>query len=93
MAGHIVAAGGPGELCFWDRRAPKAPLATLDDVHMDAVACVRFHPDNPNICVSASDDGLIAVFDFAAGVNDDEAFAVRSGPLPISLRGMVAMRR
>jgi hypothetical protein len=51
-------------------------LENLDDIHMDVVTALHFHPVRSSICVSASDDGLLAVFDFSHGINEDEAFVV-----------------
>jgi len=40
---HVVAAGGMGELHFWDRRT-RRQAAKLDDTHMDEVTQVKRHP-------------------------------------------------
>jgi hypothetical protein len=36
----LVAAGGQGDVLFWDRRTRK-PLAAFDDMHMDDVTQAR----------------------------------------------------
>ena len=73
---NVVAAGTNDTLCFWDRRTQRV-LHKLDDTHMDIVTIVRFHPHRKHFCFTASDDGLVAVFDFANSINEDEAFVVR----------------
>ena len=37
---------------------------------------VHFHPDNPKQFLSASEDGLVAVFDFSATVDEEDSFKV-----------------
>ena len=37
---------------------------------------VQFHPANSQIMISASLDGLVSVFDFSEGVDEEEAFKV-----------------
>ena len=37
---HLLAVGGQGEIFFWDRRAPAAPVLKLPDTHMDEVTQV-----------------------------------------------------
>lgn len=39
---------------------------------------VHFHPAQPNLMLSASLDGLVNVFDFSEGIDEDNAFKVRS---------------
>ena len=72
---NVVAAGSEGALHFWDRRT-RQKLATLEDTHMDLVTVARFHPVHRHLLVTASDDGLMAVFDFSKGINEDDAFVV-----------------
>jgi WD repeat-containing protein 89 len=84
---NVVAAGTNGCLCFWDRRT-QTVLKRLDETHMDSVTVLRFHPRQPGICFSASDDGLVAVFDFSRGINEDEAFVVRLSWQSLKILGM-----
>ena len=42
---------------------------------MDVIQ-VQFHPANLQIMISASLDGLVSVFDFSEGVDEDDAFKV-----------------
>eukprot|EP00955_Chlamydomonas_euryale_P106622 365717-Chlamydomonas_euryale.AAC.8 len=41
MRDNTLVAGGQGEVFFWDRRMPAAPVATLADTHMEDVTQVR----------------------------------------------------
>ena len=72
----MAAGTNTGSLRFWDRRTRKQ-IAQLDDAHADLVTAAHFHPQSSSMFVSSSDDGLIAVFDFAQGINEDDAFVVR----------------
>lgn len=74
---NIVAGGSNGKLWFWDRRQQKV-LQTMSDTHMDMVTVAAFHPLQPHLFFSGSDDGLIAAFDFSQGLNEDDGFAVCS---------------
>lgn len=47
---------------------------------MEVVTALRFNPAHQNAFVSASEDGLVAMFDFSGGINEDDAFRVRCGP-------------
>ena len=62
--GALVAAGAGDRVLFWDRRAQR-PLASFDDTHAQDVTQVRFHPHHRSMLVTASEDGLLAVFDTA----------------------------
>ncbi|KAF8057289.1 GTS1 [Scenedesmus sp. PABB004] len=68
----LVAAGGQGDVHFWDRRSAKR-LASFDDMHMDDVTQVRFHAPSRKL-LTASQDGLVAVHDLASGLNQDDGF-------------------
>lgn len=72
VLGDTVAAGGQGDVHFWDRRTRKA-VAKFDDMHMDDVTQVRFHSGS-RMLVTASQDGLVAVHDLAGGIQQDEGF-------------------
>lgn len=72
-SGHLVVAGADGKLLFWDRRTQK-PLGCFADTHAKEVTQVLFHPAHPNTLVSGSVDGLIAVYDMAGGLDEDEGF-------------------
>eukprot|EP00775_Hariotina_reticulata_P001783 gene1783-2117_t len=69
---NLVAAGGQGDVLFWDRRTQK-PLAAFDDMHMDDVTQVLFHGGSRKL-ITASQDGLVAVHDLSAGLQQDEGF-------------------
>lgn len=46
-----------------------------DDIQLHAMQ-VMFHPTKQNKLLSASVDGLVAVFDLANGLNEDDGFIV-----------------
>jgi WD40 repeat protein len=72
--GSLLAAGVGDQVLFWDRRAGGKPAGSFGDTHAGDVTQVRFHPGRANALVSASDDGLLAVFDAGAGLDEDEGF-------------------
>lgn len=51
-------------------------LQTMSDTHMDMVTVAAFHPLQPHLFFSGSDDGLIAAFDFTHGLSEDDGFVV-----------------
>ena len=53
-------------------------LQSMSDTHMDMVTVATFHPLQPHLFFSGSDDGLIAAFDFSQGFSEDDGFAVPS---------------
>lgn len=48
----------------------------MSDTHMDMVTVATFHPLQPHLFFSGSDDGLIAAFDFSQGLSEDDGFMV-----------------
>ncbi|KAL6760401.1 WD40-repeat-containing domain protein [Haematococcus lacustris] len=70
---YEVAAGGQGEVIFWDRRTG-AELGRLDDTHMEDVTQVRFHTEGSSFVLSSSLDGLVAVHDTRQPLGSDDAF-------------------
>lgn len=45
---------------------------------MEMVTVCGFHARRPEVFFSGSDDGLVAAFDFSNGINEEDAFLVRS---------------
>lgn len=73
-SGDYLAAGTDGQVLFWDARTTKQRLA-FADTHAGDVTQVLFHPSHPNLLVSGSVDGLVAVHDVAVGpLDEDEGF-------------------
>ncbi len=70
----MVVAGGQGDVHFWERRT-RQKLETFDDMHMDDVTQVVMHAASRKL-LTASQDGLVAVHDMAAGPNQDDGFEV-----------------
>jgi len=71
--GTLLAAGAKDRVLFWDRRTRK-PAAIFTDTHAQDVTQVRFHPTVSSALLSGSEDGLIAVFDVASALDEDEGF-------------------
>jgi WD40 repeat protein len=64
-----VVAGAKDKLVFWDRRTQRN-VAIFEEMHAQDVTQVHFHPACPNMLVSGSEDGLVAVFDTASGLGE-----------------------
>ncbi|KFM26414.1 WD repeat-containing protein 89-like protein [Auxenochlorella protothecoides] len=69
----LVAAGVADNLALWDARSGRQ-MAHWGDTHAQDVTAVQLHPDAPAALVSGSEDGLLAVFDLSAGLDEDESF-------------------
>jgi hypothetical protein len=72
--GALVAAGAGDAVLFWDRRTHRA-AAAFADTHARDVTQVRFHPSAPARLVTASDDGMVCVFDAGGALDEEEGFA------------------
>ncbi|XP_010545029.1 PREDICTED: WD repeat-containing protein 89 homolog [Tarenaya hassleriana] len=68
---NLLAGGCKEQILLWDWRNGKQ-VACLEESHMDDVTQVHFVPNNRNKLLSASEDGLICVFDTQGDVNDDD---------------------
>ena len=71
--GSLLAAGARDNILFWDRGTGKH-ISTFVDTHFQDVTQVKFHPVTRSAFISGSEDGLIAVFDTAGGLDEDEGF-------------------
>eukprot|EP00877_Chromochloris_zofingiensis_P001510 jgi/Chrzof1/1135/Cz01g41150.t1 len=72
MWDHVVAAGGQGDIFFFDRRTHQ-PLVAFNDMHMEDVTQVVMDASSCKL-ITASVDGLIAVHDVSKGLNEDDGF-------------------
>lgn len=71
--GRLVAAGGEGRLLLFDRDTGQL-AAMFDETHKEAVSQVVWVPTESATLISASDDGLVSVFDFAQAVDEDDSW-------------------
>lgn len=68
---HIVAVGtesakeglGDVSVLLFDARNPAAPLRNYAESHTDSITQLAFHPDQSNVLLSGSTDGLVSFFD------------------------------
>jgi len=72
----LLACGIADRLAFWDLRT-MSHSDTFNDSHSDEVTQVRFHPRQPKQLLTASEDGLVCLFDLALGGEED---ALVNGP-------------
>ncbi|KAH7463651.1 hypothetical protein PRIC1_006644 [Phytophthora ramorum] len=69
--GETLLAAGTDELAlFYDVRTG-AKLGQYGDSHVDAITKVRFHPTQQSFVVTASEDGVVCVFDCRIPDEDD----------------------
>lgn len=79
---YIIAAGtestkeGLGDVAvlLFDTRNPSAPLRQYSDSHSDTITQLSFQPNDPNVLLSGSTDGLISIFDVS---HEDEEDALQ----------------
>lgn len=72
---HIVAGHGR-TIVLWDRRMTGGPLSgklcEWGEAHSDAITKVRYHPDNRNIILTSSLDGLVCSFNTYLDLYDED---------------------
>lgn len=71
--GTHVAGGVGDELVLWDRRTQKT-VAMFKDTHALDIVQVQFDESQPHLCVSASEDGNMAVFDLSSTIDEEDSF-------------------
>ena len=54
---------GDVSVLLYDTRSPSTPLRNYSESHTDTITQLAFHPDQPNMLLSGSMDGLISIFD------------------------------
>lgn len=75
---HFIAAGtesvkeglGDVSVLLYDTRNPSAPVRNYAESHTDTITQLAFHPNQPNILLSGSTDGLVSLFD--TNIQDEE---------------------
>ncbi|KAG5180277.1 WD40-repeat-containing domain protein [Tribonema minus] len=91
----LCAVGGASAITFYDLRAAAAPpraaagaaaakpLGAYEDAHTDLVTCLAFRPGAPSQLASASEDGLVCVFEAAAAAGAEPVVAVLNAECPV----------
>ncbi|NXR66549.1 WDR89 protein, partial [Rhadina sibilatrix] len=81
-------------LVFWDARgvadcasAAKEPLGVYSESHNDDITKICFHPNEPNLVVSGSTDGLVNVFDINKDNEDDALVSTCNSDSSVSSLG------
>lgn len=81
-------------LVFWDARGitncagtTKEPLGVYSESHNDDVTKICFHPDESNLLVSGSTDGLVNVFDINKDNEDDALLSTCNSDSSVSFIG------
>lgn len=74
--GQILAAGVDSDLQFFDIRNIREVLGCYTESHSERINQLVFHPDLPTQLMSASEDGLVCVFDIVVAGEDDAVASV-----------------
>ena len=56
---------GEVSVLLYDTRNPAVPLRQYNESHTDTITQLEFHPDQPNLLLSGSTDGLVSIFDIS----------------------------
>ena len=75
---HFIAAGtestkeglGDVNVLLYDTRNASIPLRNYTESHTDTITQLAFHPNQPNVLLSGSTDGLVSIFD--TNMQDEE---------------------
>eukprot|EP00586_Coscinodiscus_wailesii_P020574 CAMPEP_0172507840 /NCGR_PEP_ID=MMETSP1066-20121228/206978_1 /TAXON_ID=671091 /ORGANISM="Coscinodiscus wailesii, Strain CCMP2513" /LENGTH=284 /DNA_ID=CAMNT_0013285543 /DNA_START=63 /DNA_END=914 /DNA_ORIENTATION=- len=59
------------------------PLGSYNDAHTDDITRLRFHPTNPSLLLSASEDGLVCLFDTSRPSEEDALRSVMNVECPV----------
>ncbi|KAH9818131.1 putative WD repeat-containing protein [Teratosphaeria destructans] len=76
---HILAIGtestkeglGDVSVLLYDTRKPSVPLRHYAESHTDSITQLAFHPQQPNVLLSGSTDGLVSLFDVDQAEEED----------------------
>eukprot|EP00210_Caulerpa_lentillifera_P001236 g1192.t1 len=81
VSGALIAAGDEiGNIHLWDRRN-NDPLKSFEQIHSSTVTKIQFY--NSELLLTASDDGMMSVFDFSDGLDEDDAFKAGQNMDPV----------
>ncbi|KAI0160824.1 WD40 repeat-like protein [Xylariaceae sp. FL1272] len=80
-AGNTIVAGTElqnhqASIIMWDVRATSTPKLHYKEVHSDDVTELNFHPNNPNILLSGSTDGLVNICD--TQITDEDEVVIQT---------------
>lgn len=81
-------------MVFWDARgctnstsSTKEPLGAYSESHSDDITQICFHPQQPNLVVSGSTDGLVNVFDINKDNEEDALLSTCNSDSSVSFVG------
>ena len=81
---HFLAAGtestkeglGDVSVLLYDLRNPSQPVRRYDEAHSDTLITLAFHPEQANVLLSGSTDGLVSVLNLEIAEEDDALLRV-----------------
>lgn len=95
---HYIAAGtestkeglGDVSVLIFDTRNPAVPLRHYNESHTDSITQLAFHPNQPNLLLSGSTDGLVSIFDVNHEDEDDALQQVLNPRSAVHCAGFLA---
>jgi len=77
ISGRAVAAGCAETITFWDiSKLSSSPIASFTESHTEEITHMSFHPTVADKLFTASQDGLVCVFDMEKSNEDDALLTV-----------------
>eukprot|EP00669_Euglena_mutabilis_P010704 TRINITY_DN5426_c0_g1_i1.p1 TRINITY_DN5426_c0_g1~~TRINITY_DN5426_c0_g1_i1.p1 ORF type:complete len:375 (+),score=65.70 TRINITY_DN5426_c0_g1_i1:59-1126(+) len=72
--GNLLALGDGLDTVLFDLRKTDECIRRVSEFHTDDITQVRFHPTQPDVLCTASEDGLINILDLTKPDNEDDDF-------------------
>jgi WD repeat-containing protein 89 len=97
VEGSLLAASSETTIYFYDIRFATAldgnptgevkhragKLGTYSDVHSDTITQLKFHPTQGHLLASASEDGLVSVYDTSTNAEEDAIMSILNTECPV----------
>lgn len=77
-----------GSIEFWDISSGPRKVGTYDSSHAEAVTQIMFHPRQKQCMITASEDGLLCVFNISASCEDDALLSIANANSSIHKFGL-----
>ena len=63
-------------ILIYDLRNPQSIERKFEDCHSDDITQIKYHPNNPNVMISGSTDGLCCLYDMSQSEEDEALYMV-----------------
>ncbi|KAK4503832.1 hypothetical protein PRZ48_004747 [Zasmidium cellare] len=81
---------GDVSVLLYDTRNASAPLRQYNESHTDTITQLTFHPNQPNLLLSGSTDGLVSIFDVNHADEEDALQQVLNPRSAVHCAGFLA---